>query len=65
MIGRSNMFVNGMRLGNNMIPRDKIGVGASGIEIGVVPQEGTPFGAMRERLQPHSVGARLAREETR
>jgi quinate dehydrogenase (quinone) len=46
------MFVNDMRLGlaNYMIPRDKIGAGASGIEMGVVPQEGTPFGAMRERF---------------
>ena len=46
------MFVNDMRLGlaNYMIPRDKIAAGASGIEMGVVPQEGTPFGAMRERF---------------
>jgi quinate dehydrogenase (quinone) len=46
------MFVNDMRLGlaNYMIPREKIGAGASGIEMGVVPQEGTPFGAMRERF---------------
>ncbi|MFJ2689023.1 glucose/quinate/shikimate family membrane-bound PQQ-dependent dehydrogenase [Pseudomonas sp. NPDC087336] len=46
------MFVNDMRLGlaNYMIPRDKIKAGASGIEMGVVPQEGTPFGAMRERF---------------
>ncbi|UVH48347.1 glucose/quinate/shikimate family membrane-bound PQQ-dependent dehydrogenase [Pseudomonas sp. CBS] len=46
------MFVNDMRLGlaNYMIPRDKIAAGASGIEMGVVPQDGTPFGAMRERF---------------
>lgn len=46
------MFVNDMRLGlaNYMIPRDKIAAGASGIEMGVVPQAGTPFGAMRERF---------------
>ncbi|MCP1498311.1 quinate dehydrogenase (quinone) [Pseudomonas migulae] len=46
------MFVNDMRLGlaNYMIPRSKIAAGASGIEMGVVPQEGTPFGAMRERF---------------
>ncbi|MFJ4193181.1 glucose/quinate/shikimate family membrane-bound PQQ-dependent dehydrogenase [Pseudomonas sp. NPDC089534] len=46
------MFVNDMRLGlaNYMIPRNRIAAGASGIEMGVVPQEGTPFGAMRERF---------------
>ncbi|MEL7551147.1 glucose/quinate/shikimate family membrane-bound PQQ-dependent dehydrogenase [Pseudomonas protegens] len=46
------MFVNDMRLGlaNYMIPRDRIAAGASGIEMGVVPQEGTPFGAMRQRF---------------
>ena len=46
------MFVNDMRLGlaNYMIPREKIAAGASGIEMGVVPQAGTPFGAMRERF---------------
>lgn len=46
------MFVNDMRLGlaNYTIPRNKIAAGASGIEMGVVPQEGTPFGAMRERF---------------
>ncbi|MGH8844910.1 MAG: membrane-bound PQQ-dependent dehydrogenase, glucose/quinate/shikimate family, partial [Advenella sp.] len=46
------MFVNDMRLGlaNYMIPRDKVGAGASGIEMGVVPQDGTPYGAMRERF---------------
>lgn len=48
----SYMFVNDMRLGlaNYMIPRDQIGAGASGIEMGVVPQVGTPFGAMRQRF---------------
>ncbi|WP_051417787.1 membrane-bound PQQ-dependent dehydrogenase, glucose/quinate/shikimate family [Roseomonas gilardii] len=48
----SYMFVNDMRLGlaNYMIPREKIPAGASGIEMGVVPQEGTPFGAMRVRF---------------
>ncbi|NVL45166.1 membrane-bound PQQ-dependent dehydrogenase, glucose/quinate/shikimate family, partial [Pseudomonas syringae pv. actinidiae] len=48
----SYMFVNDMRLGlaNYMIPRDKIAAGASGIEMGVVPQTGTPFGAMRQRF---------------
>jgi quinate dehydrogenase (quinone) len=46
------MFVNDMRLGlaNYMIPRANIPKNASGIEMGVVPQEGTPFGAMRERF---------------
>lgn len=46
------MFVNDMRLGlaNYMIPRALIPKNASGIEMGVVPQEGTPFGAMRERF---------------
>ncbi|MBP5073569.1 glucose/quinate/shikimate family membrane-bound PQQ-dependent dehydrogenase [Pseudomonas chlororaphis] len=46
------MFVNDMRLGlaNYMIPRAKIAAGASGIEMGVVPQDGTPFGAMRQRF---------------
>ncbi|WP_027349529.1 glucose/quinate/shikimate family membrane-bound PQQ-dependent dehydrogenase [Halotalea alkalilenta] len=46
------MFVNDMRLGlaHYMIPRDQIAAGASGIEMGVVPQEGTPFGAMRQRF---------------
>ncbi len=46
------MFVNDMRLGlaDYMIPRNKIKAGASGIEMGVVPQEGTPYSvAMRER----------------
>lgn len=46
------MFVNDMRLGlaNYQIPRDKMPKNASGIEMGAVPQEGTPFGAMRERF---------------
>ncbi|MBV6288858.1 glucose/quinate/shikimate family membrane-bound PQQ-dependent dehydrogenase [Pseudomonas aegrilactucae] len=46
------MFVNDMRLGlaNYMIPREKIPKNASGIEMGVVPQEGTPYGAMRQRF---------------
>lgn len=46
------MFVNDMRLGlaNYMIPRADIKPGASGIEMGVVPQAGTPYGAMRERF---------------
>lgn len=48
----SYMFVNDMRLGlaNYLVPRAQIPAGASGIEMGVVPQEGTPFGAMRERF---------------
>ena len=47
----SYMFVNDMRLGlaNYMIPRDQV-KGGSGIEMGVVPQLGTPFGAMRQRF---------------
>jgi len=46
------MFVNDMRLGlaNYMIPREKIPAKASGIEMGIVPQDGTPFGAMRQRF---------------
>ncbi|NER60148.1 glucose/quinate/shikimate family membrane-bound PQQ-dependent dehydrogenase [Pseudomonas sp. MAFF212428] len=46
------MFVNDMRLGlaNYMIPRANIPKNASGIEMGVVPQEGTPYGAMRQRF---------------
>lgn len=45
------MFVNDMRLGlaNYMIPRDQV-KGGNGIEMGVVPQLGTPFGAMRQRF---------------
>lgn len=46
------MFVNDMRLGlaNHMIPRAEMKPGASGIEMGAVPQDGTPFGAMRQRF---------------
>ncbi|MGE8442774.1 MAG: membrane-bound PQQ-dependent dehydrogenase, glucose/quinate/shikimate family [Comamonas testosteroni] len=46
------MFVNDMRLGlaNYMIARADMKPGASGIEMGAVPQEGTPFGAMRQRF---------------
>jgi quinate dehydrogenase (quinone) len=46
------MFVNDMRLGlaNYMIPRAQIPAKASGIEMGIVPQAGTPFGAMRVRF---------------
>ncbi len=47
----SLMYVNDMRLGlaNYMIPRADV-QGGNGIEMGVVPQLGTPFGAMRERF---------------
>ena len=46
------MYVNDMRLGlaNYMIPRAQIPATASGIEMGIVPQAGTPFGAMRVRF---------------
>lgn len=46
------MFVNDMRIGltNWMIPQDNIPKNASGIEMGIVPQKGTPFGAMRLRF---------------
>ncbi|MFA7680444.1 MAG: membrane-bound PQQ-dependent dehydrogenase, glucose/quinate/shikimate family [Pigmentiphaga sp.] len=46
------MFVNDMRLGlfNYMIPRSDMPDDASGIEMGAVPQEGTPYGAMRQRF---------------
>ncbi|WP_019042031.1 membrane-bound PQQ-dependent dehydrogenase, glucose/quinate/shikimate family [Comamonas testosteroni] len=46
------MFVNDMRLGlaNYMIARADMKPGASGIEMGAVPQKGTPFGAMRQRF---------------
>ncbi|WP_392559213.1 membrane-bound PQQ-dependent dehydrogenase, glucose/quinate/shikimate family [Orbus mooreae] len=46
------MYVNDMRIGltNWMIPRADIPANASGIEMGIVPQEGTPFGAMRLRF---------------
>lgn len=48
----SYLLVNDMRLGlaNYMIPREQVDSGRSGIEMGVVPMEGTPFGAMRERF---------------
>ncbi len=47
----SLMYVNDMRLclANYMIPRDQV-KGGNGIEMGVVPQLGTPFGAMRQRF---------------
>ena len=35
---------------NYMVPRAKVAKDASGIEMGIVPMEGTPFGAMRERF---------------
>ncbi len=46
------MFVNDMRLGlfNYEIPRDQMPKNASGIEMGAVPMEGTPYGAMRQRF---------------
>lgn len=46
------MYVNDMRIGltNWMIPRKDIPANASGIEMGIVPQTGTPFGAMRLRF---------------
>lgn len=46
------MFVNDMRLGlaNYQIPRDKMPRNASGIEMGAVPMDGTPYGAMRQRF---------------
>ncbi|KLQ37360.1 glucose dehydrogenase [Enterobacter cloacae subsp. dissolvens] len=46
------MFVNDMRLGlaNYMVPRASVAKDASGIEMGIVPMDGTPFGAMRERF---------------
>ncbi|MCK9509870.1 MAG: membrane-bound PQQ-dependent dehydrogenase, glucose/quinate/shikimate family [Pigmentiphaga sp.] len=46
------MFVNDMRLGlyNYQIPRDEMPEDSSGIEMGAVPMEGTPFGAMRQRF---------------
>lgn len=48
----SYMFVNDMRIGltNWMIPRDQVPTDSSGIEMGVVPQDGTPYGAMRMRF---------------
>ena len=46
------MFVNDMRLGlyNYQIPREKMPKNASGIEMGAVPMDGTPYGAMRARF---------------
>lgn len=48
----SLMFVNDMRLGlaNYMVPRANVAKDASGIEMGIVPMDGTPYGAMRERF---------------
>lgn len=49
---RQLIFVNDMRLGlaNYLIPRDQVPSNSSGIEMGIVPQEGTPYGAMRQRF---------------
>ena len=33
-----------------MVPRASVAKDASGIEMGIVPMDGTPFGAMRERF---------------
>lgn len=46
------IFVNDMRLGlaNALVERDKVPQEASGIEMGLVPQAGTPYGAVRERF---------------
>lgn len=46
------MFVNDMRLGlaNYLVPRSQVPTGASGIEMGMVPMDGTPYGAVRERF---------------
>lgn len=48
----SVMFVNDMRLGlaNYLVPREKVAKNASGIEMGIVPMAGTPFGALRKRF---------------
>lgn len=48
----SVMFVNDMRLGlaNYLVPRKDVAQNASGIEMGIVPMSGTPFGAMRKRF---------------
>ena len=49
---RSNyMFVNDTRIGivNNLVPRSQMPSEASGVESGIAPQTGTPFGAMRQR----------------
>ncbi len=66
----SLMFVNDMRLGlaNYMVPRAKVAKDASGIEMGIVPMEGTPFGAMRERFPVaagHSVPETAVRHHVR
>ncbi len=46
------VFVNDMRLGlaNYLVERKDIPESASGIEMGIVPMTGTPFGAMRMRF---------------
>ncbi len=46
------MFVNDMRLGlaNYMVPRSQVPANSSGIEMGLVPMAGTPYGAVRERF---------------
>ena len=46
------MFVNDIRLGsaNYLIPRSKVVARKAGSEIGFLPQEGTPFAAMRVRF---------------
>ncbi|MGY1411075.1 outer membrane protein assembly factor BamB family protein [Luteimonas sp. A611] len=46
------LYVNDMRLGlaNYMVRREDVPTDASGIEMGIVPMDGTPYGAMRERF---------------
>lgn len=46
------VFVNDMRLGlaNYLVNRKDVPTNASGIEMGIVPMDGTPFGAMRMRF---------------
>lgn len=46
------IFVNDMRIGlaNYLVPRSRVAKNASGIEMGIVPMAGTPFGAMRARF---------------
>ena len=46
------VFINDMRLGlaNYLVERKDIPDNASGIEMGIVPMDGTPFGAMRMRF---------------
>lgn len=46
------VFINDMRLGlaNYLVERKDIPASASGIEMGIVPMDGTPFGAMRMRF---------------